>query len=94
MTYLSSALYVSGSNPERSLAVGQVFSKFYKKVVAGLRLQNEVYINFMLNANNGTISFVSQTVDSNNDVIDLETYGKHNSDINYSRNDDNWLYNL
>ena len=76
MTYFSRALYISGSNFQKSLAVSQVFSSYYKRVVAGLRLKNDIYINLAINANNGTFSSAAQTVDSDNNSIDLFTHGK------------------
>ena len=76
MTYFSSALSVSSQSPERSLSVAQTFSTFYKRVVAVLRLENEVCVNFMINANNGTFNVVTQAVDSNNNSIDFDIFGK------------------
>ena len=76
MTYFSSALSVSSQSPERSLSVAQTFSKYYKRVVAVLRLENEVCVNVILFAKNGTFNVVTQTVDSNNNSIDFDIYGK------------------
>ena len=76
MTYFTRALEVPSYNYERSLAVSQVFSSDYKKVVAGLRLKNDISINLALNSESGTFSYAVQTLDSNNDSIDLDTYGK------------------
>ena len=76
MTYFTRALYVSGPNPQRSVAVSQVFSSYFKRIIIGLRLENEICLTVSLNGNTGSFHFVVQTVDSNNNSIDFDTYGK------------------
>ena len=75
------------------MATSQVFASSFDYVVAGLRLDEDVWASLGINADDGSYEYILQTVDKNADDIDWDIHGKYQQNINCYRYDCNqWLY--
>ena len=59
------------------MATSQVFASSFDHVVAGLRLDEDVWASLGINADDGSYEYILQTVDANADNIDWDIHGKY-----------------
>ena len=63
------------------MATSQVFASSFDYVVAGLRLDEDVWASLGINADDGSYEYILQTVDKNADDIDWDIHGKYQQNI-------------